>query len=383
MTATAAAEMILRTYEEIIDQHDSYTVMNPVQGCPKRCAYCFLKKRNQTGVKPVELATPIQTVELLLSSPYYRPGGVLAAYTCTDALATPPNRKHLIGLLAELTRAHVTNPLVLISKCAPTPEVVDAVTAARSGGLPVIMYLSYSGLGPDIERGIDHHALRRSFGLWHGAGVPVVHYWRPFLPQNSTEETMRTVLDTVVGRSACSVAVGLKTPPGAFDQMLALWDGLPADAVNADAVWPQEAKLLLETLPAEYGQLVYESNSCALAHVTGRPDDAGVWGSDVCASADLCPAGQRRLCRGTWRNPAPLGPKQIDAELARLGLQEVPYEWDPEGRQLRLAVPVRRADTTSLTYALKARVTAPREETDLYWSGRIGGSLPLVTSGRN
>ncbi|MCX4745975.1 radical SAM protein [Kitasatospora sp. NBC_01287] len=370
----------LRVYENVIDQHDSYTVMNPVQGCPKRCRYCFLQQRFQTGVKPVELAGPADTVQRLLSSPYYRPGGVLAAYTCTDALATPPNRRHLIGLLRELTCAHVTNPLVLISKCAPTPEVIDAVTAARANRLPVIMYLSYSGLEPDVELGIDHQALRRSFGLWHSAGVPVVHYWRPFLPQNSTEEAMRTVLDTVVGRSACSVAVGLKTPPGAFDQMAGLWDGLPADAAAADAVWPEQARQLLERLPAEYGHLVYESNSCALAHVTDRPDDAGVWGSEVCAAADLCPPDQRRLCRATWRTPAPLATEQIDAELTRLGLAGTPYEWDPAERRLRLTVPARRADTTSLTYALHVRVTAPREATDLYWPGRIGGSLPLIAS---
>lgn len=154
---------VQRTWEPVIDQHETWLAVNPVQGCNKGCSYCYLLDRGQTRVKPAELATPRRTVDLLLANPYYHPGTALALYTCTDALSTPRTRAHLIGLLGELASRDVHNPVCLITKCSVTDDVVDAILAAQSAYIRVIVYLSYSGLGPDVEHGIDHEALRANF----------------------------------------------------------------------------------------------------------------------------------------------------------------------------------------------------------------------------
>lgn len=57
----------------IVDQHATWIAVNPVQGCPKSCRYCFLHERGQAGVAPETLADPASTVELLLTSPLYAP----------------------------------------------------------------------------------------------------------------------------------------------------------------------------------------------------------------------------------------------------------------------------------------------------------------------
>lgn len=199
-----------RTFEPVIDQHETWIAINPVQGCPKGCGYCYLKNRGQTLAKPVELATPEQTVALLKASPYYHSHAVLALYTCTDALATPRTRAHLVGLLDQITDSGLRNPVCLITKCAITDEVLAAIVRARVAGLPVIVYLSYSGLGPDVEHGIDHEALRANFPRLHNSGVPVIHYWRPLMPANSTPAVITRVLDWAARYAACSVSVGLK-----------------------------------------------------------------------------------------------------------------------------------------------------------------------------
>ncbi|MGH3571621.1 MAG: hypothetical protein ACRDS0_42105 [Pseudonocardiaceae bacterium] len=50
----------------------------------------------------------------------------------------------------------------------------------------LLAYLSYSGLGPGIERGIRHAAIAENFPRLTRAGVPVVHYWRPSMPCAAT-----------------------------------------------------------------------------------------------------------------------------------------------------------------------------------------------------
>ncbi|MGR6998322.1 hypothetical protein ACU686_09855 [Yinghuangia aomiensis] len=155
---------------------------------------------------------------------------MLALYTCTDALATPGTRTHLTALLDALGTSTVRNAVCLITKCAVPDDVVACITRNRHAGLPVLVYLSYSGLGPDIERGIDHAALRATFPRLHAAGVPVIHYWRPALPQNSSPDIIEDVMDWAARYAACTVAVGTEVKPTALDQITGLWPeaGRPA-----------------------------------------------------------------------------------------------------------------------------------------------------------
>ena len=64
-----------RTRTAIVDQHATWIAVNPVQGCPKGCSYCFLNERGQTAVRPEQLASPAETVDMLTASRYYAPDG--------------------------------------------------------------------------------------------------------------------------------------------------------------------------------------------------------------------------------------------------------------------------------------------------------------------
>lgn len=109
-----------RTRTAIVDQHATWIAVNPVQGCPKVCSYCFLNERGQTAVRPERLASPAETVDMLTASPYYAPDRPVALYTWTDVMALPSSRAHLAELLAVLTDRQILNPIVLITKC-PIP----------------------------------------------------------------------------------------------------------------------------------------------------------------------------------------------------------------------------------------------------------------------
>lgn len=92
-----------RTRTPVVDQHASWIAVNPIQGCPKQCAYCFLNDRGQTSVRPEQLATPTDTEAMLRMSPFYSPDRPVALFTWTDVMAVADSRAYLAELLAEFT----------------------------------------------------------------------------------------------------------------------------------------------------------------------------------------------------------------------------------------------------------------------------------------
>lgn len=375
-----------RVFEPVIDQHDTWLVVNPVQGCPKGCTYCYLKDLGLTRAKPAVLATPEETLDQLLAHRYYHPELVLALYTCTDALATPATRAHLTAFLDVLGASTVRNPVCLITKCAIPDDVVACITRNRAAGLPILVYLSYSGLGPDIERGIDHPALRANFPRLHAAAIPVIHYWRPALPQNSTPDIIEHVMDWATRYAACTVAVGTKVKPTALDQITGLWPELAdphLDPQAADSVWPRTTWDWLHHLPDRYaGHPLFQTNSCALAYVLGRADRAGVLNTPTCLTANHCPAAQREICRHTVPRRRPVTGTDVDEHLAKIGHPDLPYTLNPGTRTVVLGKPVPLRDRHNLAQVLAVTVRSPRDPGERYWPGRLSGGQPLIIDTR-
>ncbi|MET8768852.1 hypothetical protein [Streptomyces sp. NPDC004658] len=369
-------------FEPVIDQHDTWAVVNPVQGCNRDCGYCYLQDLHLTRVKPTILASPEDTVAQLLAHRYYHPNLVLALYTCTDAFATRANTAHLTALLQTLASSQVRNPVCLITKCHIPDDAIDCIRRVRDTGLPVLVYLSYSGLGPDIERGIQHDALRANFPRLHSAGIPVVHYWRPFLPQNSHPDVLENVLDLASRYAECSVTVGTKIKPSALDQITALWPDIAAphlDPQGADSVWPRTAWEWLRHLPDRYrDHPVYQTNSCALAYVLGRHDRAGVHDTPTCLNANRCPARQRERCRRAVSLQQPLTRLDIDRHLDRLHHGGVHYTVHEDTRTIVFTTPLPLRDRHNLAQVLAATVRAPQHPDERYWAGRLSGAQPLI-----
>ncbi|MFG2434595.1 hypothetical protein [Streptomyces sp. NPDC048508] len=373
-------------FEPIIDQHDTWLAVNPVQGCNRDCGYCHLQDLNLTGVKPTVLASPKDTLDQLLAHRYYHPDLVVALYTCTDALATRTTAAHLTGMLDTLASSSVRNPVCLITKCHIPDGVLDAIQRARDAGLPVLVYLSYSGLGPDIERGINHEALRDNFPRLSAARIPVIHYWRPFLPQNSYPHILESVLDIASRYAECSVTVGTKVKPNALEQITGLWPQIAGpflDPQGADSVWPRNAWEWMRPLPERYADYpVYQTNSCALAYTLGRHDRSGVHNTPTCLNANRCPAKQRTRCRQDASRQATLTREHIDHHLHRLGHTTLPYTLRADTRTIAFRDPLALRECHNLAQVLTATVRAPHHPEERYWSGHLSGAHPLVIDAR-
>jgi DNA repair photolyase len=375
------AEPGQRVFTPVVDQHASWIAVNPIQGCPKRCDYCFLHQRSQAGVAPVQVVTPEKAAEMLLTSPFYGPERAVALFTWTDVMALASSRTYLAEFLARLADIGLPNPIVLITKCRIPRDTLEAITRARTSGLRVIVYLSYSGLDSAIEAGIRHEQIVANFPLLASAGIPIVHYWRPAFPVSATTETMTRVLDLAARYAACTMAAGLKVEAGALDRLSRHWPELAATpgATTAECVYPAAFwDFIHRAGDLHPGHPVFHTNSCALACVLGEADRFGVYGNHVCTSRNRCPAPQRARC-ATGRGAAgPLARGRIGEALAARGLANAGWDLEEGTRTLIVHAVVPNSVVSALTQDLGIRVVSGGQGGDAYWSSGTSGAQPLV-----
>jgi DNA repair photolyase len=370
-----------RVRTEIVDQHATWIAVNPVQGCPKRCRYCFLHERGQAGVAPEVLADPARTVELLLASPYYAPARPVALYTWTDVMALPASREHLRSVLVELADRDVRNPLVLITKCHVPDEVITDLVEARRRGVPVLVYLSLSGLNDTVERGVRHAELLENFPRLSSAGIPIVHYWRPGTPASATTAVMERVLDHAANYATCTMAAGLKVEPAALPRLAEIWPELATTegVSTAEGVYPRAFwEFVHRTWQRHPAYPLFHTNSCALAYVLGRPDTFGIFGGTTCRLRNHCPLPQRSRCGAADAVRARPDEAQVRAALHRRGVGGAGFSLSADGRDITVHAPVDTATAAALTHDLRTRVHVDRDHTDGYWNSGTAGALPLI-----
>ncbi len=370
-----------RVWSPVVDQHASWIAVNPVQGCPKACAYCFLRNRGQTRVAPVQLCSAQEAVDLLLVSELYAADRAVAWFTWTDVMATAPSRRYLAEVLTELAARQMTSTTVFITKCEVPDETVEDLVTARRAGIPVVVYLSYSGLGADVEVGVRHQAALANFPRLAEAGIPIVHYWRPALPASATPETMAKVLHTVARYAACTVAAGLKVEPADRDRLSSLWPELAAQsgAERAEGVYPQTFwEFIHGPAPLVLGHPLFHTNSCALAYVREQADRFGVHGSPVCRDRNRCPDSQRHRCE-VAAHTVPTADVVRHALNSR-GLSRAEFTFDAPNRRLLLHQPATTRVVSALTQDLGVRVQIAAQGPDDYWSSGTTGALPLIVS---
>ena len=380
-TGTGPGRQTGRVRTPVVDQHATWIAVNPVQGCPKACQYCFLHERGQTAVRPEHLATPEQTIELLRRSPYYDPARPVAFYTWTDVMALPASRAHLHELLDVAARAELANPIVVITKCHIPDSSISAISQARTLGLRVLVYLSYSGMDRRIEPGIRHDALVDNFPRLAEAGVPIVHYWRPSLPRYATAEAMRGVLDWVSRYAECTVAAGLKVEPAALERLTRMWPELAqVDGVtDVEGVYPRAFwEFIHRCWRTHPGHPLFHTNACALAYVLGRPDAFGVFGSTVCRTRNVCPVAQRGRCHRAHHDRRLPGREGIADALARRGALDATFTLDAAEGVLTIHAPLSTAAVAALTQDLNLRIRITRDATDPYWNSGTAGATPLI-----
>jgi len=289
-----------------ISYHDTWISVDPVLGCPYKCAYCVLRHVGNTGRRPEQRMSPKKCVKELLEYPLFIPRHTpLAIGNETDMLHAL-NVDYLVDLLTEMSANGIDNPIALITKAPLSERVLQRIRAIS--GLRVVFFLSYSGLGPRYEPNFTDKQLRANFSVTKKYDFPVVHYWRPLLPENTTLTAIREMLSFASSIADATVFIGLKLHPE-LTQVISQ-DGVvsvPDRLRDQKGEWIEpatieriydEANRMCPTFP------LYRHTSCALASVLRRPNHtATVYREDICPPSQ-CPLVQRRICEAARRIPS-------------------------------------------------------------------------------
>ncbi len=360
----------------IINRHAAWLVANPVQGCPNNCKYCFLQSVDGTKTKPQVLLPVEEIIEKVKSSTYYVEDVPICFFSQTDIFATKENINYISSLLDILATTSLPNPLVFITKCNIPDFIIDKIYKLTQREQQVIVYLSYSGLDKSIEGGIDVDIIKENFKKLKSAGIKVIHYFRPIVPQNSSVSSIENIISYVSKYAMCSVVAGLKVEE-AFQKKLSFWPEIMNDSesINSECVWPKESRQTLRKIAQKYKYPLFEVNSCALAYVLNQTERYGFFGTKSCINFNCCPTELRSRCSEQKLNEE-LSLSTIEAKLpvllSKLGKKctSIAFDYGKDSIVIN-NIKLTTEETCYLSGELHVRVDCKHKSDGFYWNTSI------------
>jgi DNA repair photolyase len=284
---------------ENIRQDESWLTIDPIVGCTMNCQYCFLQGYGETPKLGRILLSPQEMIERLLASNYYTPTKFIMLGSETDFFMNSRNTTYLETFLRLYSDLCIQNFIVVVTKNEIRKEFLDFLE--KIGFKKLILYFSLSWLPKEIEPGVNRFKLIESMKRVNERKIPVIHYWRPFIPQNSSLNTISEVLSIVTKHAKASVISGLKLNPEIRDKMVNFWPELKeiddADMSKISNIWPKGVRNVIKSIAQAYypDYPIVETNSCALSIATNTPDFNLIHGTQHCVE-NICPAFQRSIC---------------------------------------------------------------------------------------
>lgn len=366
----------------VIEMHSSWLAINSIVGCPNGCKYCLLQATNDNKCFPKEIVTPEEAVKQLLEYKYYDKDIPVCLLPNTDVFVNPKNIRYLLDLLTELERKNVTNDLVIITKCSIADNVIEKVKELKQKGQNVIFYISYSGLGKDIEPRISEEILKNNFKRLKENDIDVIHYFRPFLPQNSDPERIGEILDYVNQYTDISVTTGLALIETFIDK-IECWNEVKKNkevCLKANCVWPESAWNYFNN-NYSHKQQIFQTNTCGLNTKLKRPSTQ-YYGTEECLNYNHCSNEQRERCKLAHQKiNENLIKTNCTILLKKLGFDttNIEFLFDRFGSLELKNIDLKISDASYLSYKLgiKVYVSTNKIASNTY-NSTLNGAKPLV-----
>lgn len=368
----------------VIDLHATWLVVNPIQGCPNRCKYCFLNGVNLTGIKPNELISPTETITMLKKSVFYNKDIPICIESQSDAFATPQNVKFVKELISTMHRQNIMNTKIFITKCNIPDDFIEYLKEYRKLGHDFLFFLSYSGLDNDIEIGVSKANNKKNFVKLKENKFDIIHYWRPFIPQNSSKEKIIEIIEFVKQYAKCSIAIGLKVQDTFIDK-IDFWEEIKQypEAIYAESIWTKEA---YEYIYGENSILnndypIFQTTSCAIAYVKKECDRNAFYDSDICKNYNKCPKSQMEICKNYYSNHLnDISDKSVKKLLSNLkfNTNQVKVNVNYKLRQITIEnIELGMREFTYLTQLTRFKIIANKLNKDYYWNTSVNNANQL------
>lgn len=366
----------------VIEMHSSWLAINSIVGCPNGCKYCLLQATNDNNCFPRQLVSPKEAVNQLLEYKYYDKDIPLCLLPNTDVFVNPKNIEYLLDLLQELENQNIKNDLIIITKCNITDSVIKKVNKIKEKGQNVVFYISYSGLGKDIEPRISEEILQNNFKKLKENNIDVIHYFRPFLPQNSDPKRIEEILNFVNKYTDVSVTTGLALIETFIDK-IECWNEVKVNRelrLKANCVWPESAWNYFNE-DYSHKQQVFQTNTCGLNTKLKRPSTQ-YYGTEECLNYNHCSKEQRERCKLAHQELK----KELIKEkclilLTKLGFntESVEFNFDKFGSLELKNIDLKISDASYLSYKLGVKVyISTNNIVSNTYNSTLNGAKPLV-----
>jgi len=366
---------------QLVAMHSSWLAVNSVVGCTNGCKYCLFQANGTNNVEPKILGTPKEAIEQLLDYKYYDESLPVCLLPGTDVFLNQSNIDYLEELLDTIEEYKVSNNLVLVTKCFIHDNIIEKLKEMNKDR-EVVVYLSYSGLPQELEPNVNKHDIEENFRRLSESGIKIVHYFRPFLPQNSSKEKLQETLDFVSKYTDVSSIMGLKLIRTFVKQVSDIWPdikGREEELLKADAIWPEDVwNYFYDNY--SHRQRLFQTNTCALNTKLGKPSTQ-YYGSEECLNYNICSEKQRELCKSCKRKLNKIEIiNALNKYLEKLGYeQNYDYSFDENNGLALKNIELSISDLSYLSFMLgiKVHLTESKPFDEIYNSA-LNGAKPYV-----
>jgi DNA repair photolyase len=366
----------MESKEPIIDMHDTWLVINSIQGCTNGCKYCFLQGINNNLTYPQIIVPAEEVVERLLSYKYYDSKIPICLLPGTDAFLNANNINYMHQLLNIIDKKEISNPIVLITKCLIPENILDDLERLTKKGKEIIVFLSYSGLTSKYEPNIKKENIILNFKHLAARGVRIIHYYRPFIPENSSAKQITEMLDFVDNYTKVSQIGGLKLRSDFIDKIdiVDLKQHTKEELLNASCIWPKEA---YDYFYHDYNHShsVFQTNQCAIAETLEKACPQ-FYGTYECHNYNHCSKEQRIRCAQAKKVQEQDLITKLKYYLEKLNITN--YEIIEEKNNIILkGEELTTSDAAYLTIVLGYKITIENND-DKHFKSSMTNSKPLI-----
>jgi DNA repair photolyase len=272
-----------------VEYRKSGLSLNHIQGCPLDCAYCIRHTYGLWDARvPRALMSDSQAVNELVAHRFFQPHVTpLQLFNRATDPFLPAVRPHTFSVLEDLDARGCRNHVLVITRHQMKASDIGRLNALAN--LKVTLLFTYSGIE---DKRIEPYP--------SSVADRTVLYWRPLVPGLNDSPQQLHAAKYLAHSADATVFTGLFYR----DEIAAYYkaNGLPEPYEDT-----ARRKIVPETLESrvlaafDESTPLFRKTSCAVSFSHGLPDYNGHAGiPELC---DICPVGQRNLCRSAHRMP--------------------------------------------------------------------------------